>query len=163
MSPDISPPRRLCRLLLSRCLGIHPNTILNRIHGLSTFARWFIKQQRAGKQILATNPTPGWGRPRGITPQTKVLLPDEMVKFLAVPLDPDLALARELLVGTGMRCLEACEANISDLRDVNGIVYLTLHVKGRRQARSCASQPTSWRAWPASMRRPERPCSIIGA
>ncbi|MBZ5588652.1 MAG: tyrosine-type recombinase/integrase, partial [Acidobacteriia bacterium] len=52
----------------------------------------------------------------------------------------ELVLPRLVLVDTGLRCGELCEANVGDLKDVAGAVYLTLRVKGRRQA---GSQPVS--------------------
>jgi len=116
-------------------LKIHANTILNKIHGLSTLARYLMKQTTGrGRPVLASNPTLGFERPREVRPATKFLLPDELAKFLAVPLDPATALARELLVDTGIRCMEACEANVGDLRQLGDAWYVTLQVKGRRQA-----------------------------
>ena len=127
--------------------GVVGNTLLNKIHGLSALAR-YLRQRRdyRGRPILTADPTKGFDRPNVITPETKFLLPNELAAFLAVPVDANTALSREVLVDTGIRCLEAVEANVGDLKTVGGTVYLSLRVKGRRRAGGApASIPQSAR------------------
>jgi integrase len=63
--------------------------------------------------------------------ETKYLHPSELAAFLDVPLPPEQALARDLLVETGVRVSEACGASVGDLHDVGGAYVLRLPVKGR--------------------------------
>lgn len=115
--------------------GAVPNTILNKIHGLSTLARFLMKRTDGrGKPMLLTNPTMGFERPKGNAVETKFLLPEELHRFMAAPCSPSLALVRVVMLDTGLRCLEACEANVDDVVELGGTHYLRLHVKGRRQA-----------------------------
>ncbi len=114
--------------------GAVPNTILNKIHGLSTLARFLMKRTDGrGRPVLASNPTLGFERPKGNAVETKFLLPDELARFMAVDA-PSLALVRAVMLDTGLRCLEACEANVDDVVQLGEAHYLRLHVKGRRQA-----------------------------
>ena len=114
--------------------GAVPNTILNKIHGLSTLARFMMKRTDGrGKPLLANNPTLGFERPKGNAVETKFLLPDELHRLMAAPCSPSLALVRAVMLDTGLRCLEACEANVGDVVELAGTHYLRLHVKGRRQ------------------------------
>lgn len=115
--------------------GAIPNTILNKIHGLSTLARFLMKRTDGrGKPVLASNPTTQFERPRGNPVETKFLLPDELAQFMAVPCHEGLALARTVMLDTGIRCLEAIEATVGDLRAIGDSWYLVIPVKGRRQA-----------------------------
>lgn len=115
--------------------GAIPNTILNKIHGLSTLARFLMKRTDGrGKPVLASNPTTQFERPRGNPVETKFLLPDELAQLMAVPCHEGLALARTVMLDTGIRCLEAIEAKVGDLRQIGDDWYLVIPVKGRRQA-----------------------------
>lgn len=121
-----------CDDLASR--GAVPNTILNKMHGLSTLARFLMKRPGpGGRPLLAANPTLGFERPRGTTPETKYLYPAELQQFMGCPATSSLDLARRLFLDTGIRCLEAVEANVGDLRQMGGDWYLSIRVKGRRQ------------------------------
>jgi site-specific recombinase XerD len=122
-----------CDWLASK--GAVPNTILNKIHGLSTLARFLMKRTDGrGRPVLASNPTLGFERPRQNQVETKFLLPNELVLLLAAPASAGLALARAMMLDTGIRCLEACQANVGDLRQIGETWYIALAVKGRRQA-----------------------------
>lgn len=115
--------------------GAIPNTILNKIHGLSTLARFLMKRTDGrGKPVLASNPTTQFERPRGNPVETKFLLPDELAQLMAVSCDAGLALARAVMLDTGIRCLEAVRATWGDLRQIGDDWYLAIPVKGRRQA-----------------------------
>jgi site-specific recombinase XerD len=113
--------------------GAVGNTILNKLHALSTLARFLMKQTDGrGRAKLAANPTLGFERPRETKPETKFLHPDELAVLMAAPCSPSLAMARALLLDTGIRCLEACEANLDDLIQIGTEWHLSLNVKGRR-------------------------------
>ena len=115
--------------------GAIPNTILNKIHGLSTLARFLMKRTDGrGKPVLASNPTTQFERPRGNPVETKFLLPDELAQLMAVPCEEGLALARAVMLDTGIRCLEAVQATLGDLRVIGDTLYIAIAVKGRRQA-----------------------------
>lgn len=114
--------------------GAVPNTILNKIHGLSTLARFLMKTKDGrGKPILTSNPTLEFERPKQTQVETKFLLPDELAQLMAAPADEGLALARAVMLDTGIRCWEAVQANVGDLRQIGDTWYLALAVKGRRQ------------------------------
>jgi integrase len=111
------------------------SSILNKIHALSTLARFMMtKKDGRGRPTLPSNPTLGFERPRTHTPETKFLLPDELRAFMTTACHPGLDFARRLMLDTGIRCLEACEANAEDLCHVGDTWMLRLKVKGRRQA-----------------------------
>lgn len=112
--------------------GCHPNTINNKLDALSSFARYLLKRKDA-LRFIQVDPTKAFERPAPVKVETKFLYPDELVKFMAVETSPEGALAREVFVDTGIRVAEACEANVGDLQEVDGVVYLTIAVKGRRQ------------------------------
>jgi len=121
--------------------GVHPNTILNKLFGLSTLARFLMKRKDSkGRALLGENPTRGFDRPSAIDTETKFLHPDELAAFMGVETTPGLALARELFVDTGIRVGEACGARVGDVQEIGGAVYLTLAVKGRRKP---GQQPAS--------------------
>lgn len=144
--------------------GAIPNTILNKIHGLSTLARFLMKRTDGrGKPVLASNPTTQFERPRGNPVETKFLLPDELHRFMVTETYDGLALARAVMLDTGIRCLEAVSAKVGDLRQIGDDWYLAIPVKGRRQAgaepatipisASCAALLTSRRTT-ASLEEP---------
>lgn len=147
--------------------GAVGNTILNKLHALSTLARFLMKQSDGrGRSKLASNPTLGFERPRETKPETKFLHPDELSAFMAAPCEPCLVLARALLLDTGLRCSEAVEANRNDLVQIGGAWHLSLRVKGRRQA---GSEPAKIPVSPAvaeALRRQENeevpPCARGG-
>lgn len=117
------------------------NTVLNKINGLSTMARFLMKRKDGkGKPVLAANPTKGFDRPSQVQVETKFLYPDELARFMRAETTPWASVARELFLDTGIRVAEACEANVGDVQEVNGSVYLTIAVKGRRQD---GAQPAS--------------------
>lgn len=120
---------------------VHANTILNKLHGLSTLARFLMKRKDSkGRPMLVGNPTQGFDHPEPVHTETKFLYPDELVAYLQAPASPEVALARELFIDTGIRCAEACEANVGDVQEIAGAVYLTIAVKGRRRP---GQQPAS--------------------
>lgn len=121
--------------------GVHANTILNKIHGLSTLARFLMKRKDTkGRALLAENPTRGFDRPSAVQVETKFLHPDELAAFMSEETTPWAALAREVLLDTGIRCAEACAANVRDVQKIGDAVYLTIAVKGRRRP---GEQPAS--------------------
>lgn len=118
--------------------GRHPNTMLNRLHGLATLARYLRTQRDGrGRPLLDEDPIPRQReeRPREVKPATKYLRPEELQAWLSAPAYEGETLARALLVDTGVRCLEVCQANVGDLaQGAGGTWLLTIPVKGRRQA-----------------------------
>lgn len=117
------------------------NTILNKINGLSSMARHMMKRKDGkGHPLLAANPTKGFDHPSQVQTETKFLYPDELAKFMSAEVAPWIAVARELFLDTGIRVAEACEANVGDVQELQGNVYLTLAVKGRRRP---GEQPAS--------------------
>ncbi len=115
--------------------GCVSNTILNKLWALSTLAAYLMKRRDGrGRALLAENPTRGFERPKEVQPVTHYLYPDELRAFLEVEVPRYLAVARAVVVDTGLRRLEAVEANVGDLQEIDGQVFLTVRVKGRRAA-----------------------------
>ena len=111
------------------------NTIHNKLHGLAALTRWLMaRKDGRGKPYLTSDPTKGWQKPKKVDVETDFLYPEDFEKFLGLPLPPYLANARQLIVDTLIRRLEAVEAKVGDLKQIGDAVYLTLQVKGRRQA-----------------------------
>lgn len=122
-------------------LGAQANTILNKLHGLSAMGRFLAKRKDGrGNMMLESNPTKGVERPETVETETKFLYPAELAQFLAAECPPWIAMAREVFLDTGIRLSEACEANVGDVQEIEGTVYLTIAVKGRRQR---GAQPAS--------------------
>lgn len=154
-----------CDWLASK--GAVPNTILNKIHGLSTLARFLMKRTDGrGRRVLAENPTLGFERPKETQPKTHFLLPEELHRLMAVPVCEGLALARAVMLDTGIRCWEAASAKVGDLRQMGETLYLVIPVKGRRRAgaepatiplsAACAELLTSRR----TMAKPDEPLFV---
>jgi integrase len=119
--------------------GYNPNTIRNKIAGLSALAAWMLERRDGrGLPLIPGNPTVGFKKPKVLKRETKFLYPAELVTFVNVPATEGVGLARELMLYTGVRCLEACEANVGDLTCEGyrpaAKWTLTIQVKGRRQA-----------------------------
>lgn len=113
--------------------GIHPNTIANKRHCLSTLARYLMKRKDGrGRYCMTENAALIAEGPKEVQPKTKFLHAEELRRFMALPLSPEMALVREVLVDTMIRRQEAVEANVGNLRDQDGTVYLDIQVKGRR-------------------------------
>lgn len=112
--------------------GASPNTILGHLSALSSLARFAMKApSKKGSPLLTSDPTKTFDWPTPITPETQYLLPAELKAFLEVAIPPYMALARDLLVETGLRASEAVRANVGDLREVDGRHFLSVTVKGR--------------------------------
>src|SRR5690349_4076023 len=57
--------------------GIHPNTIRNKIAGLSTLARFLMKRRDGrGRPLLTENPCHGFEKPRAVQQETKFMHPE---------------------------------------------------------------------------------------
>jgi integrase len=108
------------------------STIRNKIHGLSCLAELMLSRS-AERGGIKANPTVGWKKPQLVKPVTKYLNPVELLAFLSVEVPAYLALARALIVDTGMRRLEAVEACVGNLQLVEGAWHVAVRVKGRRQ------------------------------
>lgn len=119
-----------CQYLGAR--GAAPNTIIGHLAALSSLARFGMKApSRKGGALLLSDPTRTFDWPTATKPETKYLLPAELKAFLEVEVPPYMALARDLLVETGLRASEAVRANLGDLREVDGKHFLSVTVKGR--------------------------------
>lgn len=109
------------------------STIRNKLHGLSCLAELMLGRQTSERGALKLNPCLGWKKPKLVKPETKYLNPVELQAFLSVEVPGYLALARALIVDTGMRRLEAVEACVGNLQLVEGAWHVAVRVKGRRQ------------------------------
>jgi site-specific recombinase XerD len=152
--------------------GAQANTVLNKLHGLSTLARFLMKRKNPrGGALLASNPTQGFDHPESVTTETKFLYPDELAAYLGAEAPPHVAICRDLFLDTGIRCAEACEADVGDVRELEGAVYLTLAVKGRRRqgeqpasiplSADCAARLVAWLRARGEL-RPDDPLLVDG-
>ncbi len=111
--------------------GANPNMIRLRLSALAGLAKYGATQRDGrGRRVVAENPMAGLERPRRRKPAEKFLTPAELRAFLAVPLPYEQAVARAVLMDTGLRRAELCGANVGDLAEVEGHALLTVRVKG---------------------------------
>src|SRR5262245_21773620 len=116
--------------------GAAPNTVIGRLSALSTLARYGMKRPgptgRRTDFVMTSDPTKTFDWPRAPRQETPFLHPAELEAFLNVPVLPEEAVMRDLLVETGIRVSEACRASVKDLRErPDGSRYLHLRVKSR--------------------------------
>lgn len=113
--------------------GMSGNTIVNKLNALRSLGAYLLKRKdgRNAPAILM-QPTAGFDWPKMTQCVTSFLYPPELAALMALPLDPETSLLRAVLAETGIRALEACEACVGDVKELEGATYLTLKVKGRR-------------------------------
>jgi site-specific recombinase XerD len=113
--------------------GASGNTICGHLSALRTLAAYGMKtpRRKGSGMMLAADPTTAFDWPTRTQPETKYLLPDELRAFLAVEVPPYMALARDLLMETGLRASEACRLNVEHLREAAGRHFIAVTVKGR--------------------------------
>lgn len=115
--------------------GVKQNTLINKLSALSTLGRFGerIKDGR-GRPILVHNPARSLEWPKPVQPETKFLHPDELRAFLAVDLPLRDAVARDLLVDTGIRVGEAVALSVGDVQEFGAQRFLAIRPKGRKHA-----------------------------
>jgi site-specific recombinase XerD len=101
------------------------------------------EDERTGKPLLTANPTRAFDWPTYQETETKFLLPDELKAFLAVELPINEAVARDLMMDTGLRVSELCRANVEDLIEIDGLWSLAVIVKGRGRRQRKIHSPVS--------------------
>lgn len=115
---------------------IHPNTIIKALSALSTLARHGTMARDArGKPLLSGDPTKSFRWPTAQRQETKYVAPQDLRKLLEQAAPTHKALARDLLMETGLRVGEAARLNVEDLREAEGRYYLAVKRKGRGQQR----------------------------
>jgi site-specific recombinase XerD len=115
--------------------GASQNTIRHKLSALSTLARYGLQHRDSkGHQYLHENPLLAFKWPKRQRTRKEFLLPDELRAFLAVPRPVNEAIARDLLVDTGLRVSELCRANVEHfVRLVDGwVLYVTVKGEGRQ-------------------------------
>jgi len=116
--------------------GIHPNTIIRSLSALSTLAKHGMMCRDAQeRRLVREDPTKSFRWPTAQRQETRYVGPDDLRKLLEVQAPPYKALARDLLVETGLRVGEAARLNVDDLREADGRYYLAVKRKGRGQQR----------------------------
>jgi site-specific recombinase XerD len=124
--------------------GAKVNTIVVKLGALSTLAQYAMhRKDERGKPLLERNPTKAFDWPQMQETETAFLLPDELRAFLSVELPSNEALARDLLVDTGLRASELCRANVGDVVEVDGGWSLAVTVKGRGHRQRKITVPLS--------------------
>lgn len=114
--------------------GVHPNTIIRMVASLSTLAQFGMRlRDERGKPRLSENPTRGVPWPSPIRTETQFLHPSELRGFLDGECRAHAALARDVLLDTGLRVTEACELTVGDFLEVSGQHSLAVRVKGRKR------------------------------
>lgn len=134
--------RRFAESLAAK--GQKASTIVIRLSGLSTIATTLMTlQDGRGRPYLTQNPTRTFTWPTVDQPETKFLLPEELVAFLAVRRPLRESVARDILVDTGLRCSELCRATVGDVIRMEGRTALAVTVKGRGQRQRKRHVPVS--------------------
>ena len=142
------PRRYTTKQGMARVVQIGANTIILRLSALSTLATYAMtREDERGRPLLEHNPTKRFAWPTYEHPDTPFLHPDELRTFLEIPMPPYAAVARDMLLDTGVRVSEACRADVGDLVEIGGAWTLGETVKGRgtrkRKIRVPLSAPTA--------------------
>ncbi len=123
---------------------VSSNSIRHRLTGLSALARYAMKARDArGRPRLASDPTKTFDWPQYQRPTTRYLYRDELRAFLAADTAPHEAIARALLVETGLRVSELIRARVGDLVEGPRGWALVGTVKGRGRREERVSTPLS--------------------
>ena len=116
--------------------AINPNTIIKALSALKTLAKHGeMSRDARGRPLVTTDPTKSFRWPTAQRQETKYVAPADLRALLDQPAPSHKALARDLLVETGLRVGEAARLNVEDLREANGRYYLAVKRKGRGQQR----------------------------
>lgn len=118
--------------------GVGPRTLVSRFGALSALAEYMVRlKDGRGRPLLAANPMREVEWPRYQKPESKFLHPDELRAFLAVPVAPAEAIARDLFLDTMCRVSELANASVGDIEgpDRVGGYELRLRVKGGAEKR----------------------------
>lgn len=113
------------------------STIINKLSALAAMHAYLKTQvDGRGRAIFAKDdsdsPMKNLEKPPQDPVETLFLYPDELKAFLEVEVGPELTLVRALVCDCFIRRVEVMEANVGDLKTVNGEVHLSIRVKGRR-------------------------------
>jgi site-specific recombinase XerC len=116
--------------------GLETVTVRTRFSALSSFAKWAMRQKgekgQGGRPLLAANPTLGLEWPKRTGPRHDVLSHEELAAVRVVDAPDHEALARDLLMETGLRVSQLTSADIDDLKqDADGNTVLTVRLNGR--------------------------------
>lgn len=120
--------------------GAHQNTRIKILSALRTLAKYgmMCKDERK-RRLLASDPTTSFRWPTEQRQETKYLYPDELRLLVDAVVPSYKAMARDLLIETGIRVLEAARLKVKDLKHVDGRYYLSLSVKSRGNRRKATS------------------------
>src|SRR5262245_22253263 len=112
----------------------HPNTIRRALSSLRALAKFGMQSKDAkGRRLMSEDPTRSFRWPTAQRVETPYLRPDDLRRFLELPTSTTKRLARDLLIGTGLRAGELCRLNVEDLGGAEGRYYLAVRRKGRGQ------------------------------
>lgn len=131
-------------------LGAKASTVTRYLSALSSLARFGMQTEiknKPGRYLLDEDPTKRFQWPLAQEPETDYLHGDELAAILGLPLESHQAVARDLLIETGLRASELCGANIGDLQELSGHRVLRVITKGRRSRERKKSVPLSDRLW----------------
>lgn len=122
--------------------SIHPNTIIKALSALSTLARYGgMADDAEGKRWLTgADPTKSFRWPTAQQHETKWAFPDEIRALIDLPAPIHKAIARDILVETGIRVGEACRLNVQHFRNDGERYFLSVSTKGRGQQRRQATR-----------------------
>jgi integrase len=143
---------------------VKPNSIRTRLSALSTLAKVGAKIKDARhRPVVGGNPLATIERPARKRPSEKFLTPLELTAFLEVPRPMRISIARDLLVDLGLRASELCNANVGDLIEVKGVLYLSVVVKGGHPARVPISPDVAdhLKDWLLSRNMPDPPEPLL--
>jgi site-specific recombinase XerD len=116
--------------------GIHPNTIIKTLSALSTLARYGMQRRDdRDRRLVSEDPTKSFRWPQAQQQETKWVYPDEIRKLVDLEVPTYKAIARDVLIETGIRVGEACRLNVENFTESDGRYFLSLKLKGRGQQR----------------------------
>ena len=127
--------------------GAKASTITRRLSALSSLAVFGMKVPKGRGYLIDDDPTRRFDWPQTQEPETDYLYGAEMRALMELPVEPYKAVARDLLIETGLRASELCRANVGDLQDIGGERVLRVIVKGRRSRERKKSVPISDQLW----------------
>lgn len=114
----------------------HPNTIIRSLSALSTLARYgMMRRDTKDRRFISEDPTKSFRWPQAQQQETKWAYPQEIRALMDMEVPTHKAIARDLIIETGIRVGEACRLNVEHFREEGGRYFVAVAHKGRGQQR----------------------------
>lgn len=123
---------------------IHPNTIIKMLSALRALARYgMMCHDDQDRRLMKDDPTRSFRWPQGQRHETKWAHPDELRALIDHPVATYKAIARDILIETGIRVGEASRLNVGHFRENGGRYFLAIQPKGRGRNKATRDVPLS--------------------